>query len=170
MIDNQLGDDPDAALVGLVEKKLEIMQGAIVRMNAVVIGDVDGDGFPDIVTSQEGSGYYYSPALALSSFSTTQVLAYDRNLNPIRSWQLTAGNGCDLFAFPGLAIGNLDHDGCCLVRRRSAVPGGCHYRLGHESFGGCLARRACPVGPAHGYGETQARFHMAAFLAAHPDG
>jgi len=77
----------------------------------VVIGDVDGDGFPDIVTSQEGSGYYYSPALALSSFSTTQVLAYDRNLNPIRSWQLTAGNGCDLFAFPGLAIGNFDHDG-----------------------------------------------------------
>src|SRR4029077_6504656 len=40
MIDNQLSDDPDAALVGLVEKKLEIMQGAVVRMNAVVIGDV----------------------------------------------------------------------------------------------------------------------------------
>jgi len=35
--------------------------------------------------------------------------------------------------------------------------------------GGCLARRACPVGPAHGYGEAQARFHMAAFLAAHAD-
>src|SRR4029077_12809315 len=34
MIDNQLGDDPDAALVGLVEKKLEIMQGPIVRLIA----------------------------------------------------------------------------------------------------------------------------------------
>ena len=36
--------------------------------------------------------------------------------------------------------------------------------------GGCLARRACPVGPAHGYGADQARFHMAAFLAARRDG
>ena len=36
--------------------------------------------------------------------------------------------------------------------------------------GGCLARRACPVGPAFGYGAAQARFHMTAFLAAHRDG
>jgi hypothetical protein len=36
--------------------------------------------------------------------------------------------------------------------------------------GGCLARRACPVGQAHVYGPAQARFHMAAFLAAHRDG
>jgi hypothetical protein len=36
--------------------------------------------------------------------------------------------------------------------------------------GGCLARRACPVGTAHGYGAPQARFHMIAFLAAHPHG
>ena len=35
---------------------------------------------------------------------------------------------------------------------------------------GCLARRACPVGPAHGYGAAQARFHMAAFLAARRNG
>jgi hypothetical protein len=32
--------------------------------------------------------------------------------------------------------------------------------------GGCLARRACPVGRAHAHGEDQARFHMRAFLAA----
>ncbi len=36
--------------------------------------------------------------------------------------------------------------------------------------GGCLARHACPVGPAFGYGAAQARFHMTAFLAAHHDG
>jgi len=36
--------------------------------------------------------------------------------------------------------------------------------------GGCLARRACPVGPAHGYETAQARFHMAAFLAARRNG
>lgn len=36
--------------------------------------------------------------------------------------------------------------------------------------GGCLARRACPVGRTHGYAPAQARFHMAAFLAAHRHG
>lgn len=30
--------------------------------------------------------------------------------------------------------------------------------------GGCLARRACPVGTAYGYAPPQARFHMAQFL------
>jgi hypothetical protein len=32
--------------------------------------------------------------------------------------------------------------------------------------GGCLARRACPVGAAHRYGTEQQRFHQAAFLAS----
>lgn len=32
--------------------------------------------------------------------------------------------------------------------------------------GGCLARRACPVGREYAQGEGQARFHMRAFLAA----
>jgi hypothetical protein len=36
--------------------------------------------------------------------------------------------------------------------------------------GGCLARRACPVGTAFGYGAAQARFHMTAFLSAHRNG
>lgn len=30
--------------------------------------------------------------------------------------------------------------------------------------GGCLARRACPVGRAHAYGAAQQRFHLEAFL------
>lgn len=34
--------------------------------------------------------------------------------------------------------------------------------------GGCLARRACPVGSAHAYGEAQMRFYMRAFLKARP--
>jgi hypothetical protein len=32
--------------------------------------------------------------------------------------------------------------------------------------GGCLARRACPVGTAHAYAPAQQQFHMKAFLAA----
>lgn len=37
--------------------------------------------------------------------------------------------------------------------------------------GGCLARRACPVGRPFTYGREQMQFHMRAFLRAHqPDG
>ena len=36
--------------------------------------------------------------------------------------------------------------------------------------GGCLARHACPVGAAAAHAPAQAAFHMAAFLAARPDG
>jgi hypothetical protein len=32
--------------------------------------------------------------------------------------------------------------------------------------GGCLARRACPIGPGYAHGSAQARFHMQAFLRA----
>jgi len=32
--------------------------------------------------------------------------------------------------------------------------------------GGCLARRACPVGGEHAHGPAQAAFHMRAFLRA----
>jgi epoxyqueuosine reductase len=32
--------------------------------------------------------------------------------------------------------------------------------------GGCLARRACPVGADYAQAPEQARFHMAAFFAA----
>ncbi|RMD61918.1 MAG: hypothetical protein D6826_08700 [Alphaproteobacteria bacterium] len=40
-------------------------------------------------------------------------------------------------------------------------------RAGVECMeGGCLARRACPVGRRHVYEGAQARFHMAAFLRA----
>jgi hypothetical protein len=36
--------------------------------------------------------------------------------------------------------------------------------------GGCLARRACPMGRAHAYGPRQTQFHMRAFLGANPAG
>ncbi|HEY3719711.1 MAG TPA: hypothetical protein VGL41_06165 [Roseiarcus sp.] len=34
--------------------------------------------------------------------------------------------------------------------------------------GGCLARRACPVGQTYAHGPRQTRFHMRAFLTADP--
>ena len=40
VIDHQLGDDPDAVIVGGVEKRLEVVESAVVGMNARVVGDV----------------------------------------------------------------------------------------------------------------------------------
>jgi hypothetical protein len=40
MIDDQLGDHPDTALVGLVKKMFEVVERAIVLMNVVLIGDI----------------------------------------------------------------------------------------------------------------------------------
>lgn len=48
-------------------------------------------------------------------------------------------------------------DAACATHVSSASGGECLGR-------GCLARRACPVGSAHRYGDHQQRFHMAAFL------
>lgn len=49
----------------------------------------------------------------------------------------------------------------------------CASHLGSTDGGqcmttGCLARRACPIGPAYAYDPRQAGFHMTAFLAARP--
>lgn len=45
----------------------------------------------------------------------------------------------------------------CMAHVGSASGGECRSR-------GCLARRSCPVGAAHGYGPEQAAFHMRASL------
>ncbi len=47
----------------------------------------------------------------------------------------------------------------CSAHLRSVVGGDC-------LSGGCLARRACPVGAEHRYPAPQAAFHMSAFLTA----
>ncbi len=48
-----------------------------------------------------------------------------------------------------------------LCSRHVASPAGTECREG-----GCLARRACPVGRSHAYPAAEMAFHMAAFLAA----
>jgi len=40
VVDHQFGDDTDSPFVGLTHEQLEILEGPIARMNAVVIGDV----------------------------------------------------------------------------------------------------------------------------------
>jgi hypothetical protein len=67
-----------------------------------------------------------------------------------------------LSACPVRAFGadSFDLD-ACVNHVRSAAGSDCRER-------GCLARRACPVGVQFSYVESQARFHMHAFLRAVP--
>jgi hypothetical protein len=68
-----------------------------------------------------------------------------------------SGRWC-LSACPVGAFSDAGYDvAACAGHLRGAAGGDC---MG----GGCLARRACPVGRGHAYGPEQASFHMRAFL------
>jgi hypothetical protein len=64
-------------------------------------------------------------------------------------------SGCPVHAFQN---GSFDLD-ACVSHVLSAAGTDCRDN-------GCLARRACPVGPQFRYAPAQARFHMRAFLRA----
>ncbi len=73
------------------------------------------------------------------------------------------GRWC-LSACPVGAFSNAGYDvAACAGHLRSAAGGDC---MG----GGCLARRACPVGAEHAYGPEQAGFHMRAFMRGQDGG
>lgn len=65
-----------------------------------------------------------------------------------------------LSACPVDAFANGQYDvPVCVAHVGAAAGAECRTR-------GCLARRACPIGPRYGYGPDQARFHMDKFLKA----
>jgi hypothetical protein len=73
------------------------------------------------------------------------------------------GRWC-LSACPVGAFSNAGYDvAACAGHLRSAAGGDC-------TGGGCLARRACPVGVEHAYGPEQAGFHMRAFMRGQDGG
>lgn len=65
-----------------------------------------------------------------------------------------------LGACPAGAFGPRGYDVAACTAHLSSEAGGECMR------GGCLARRACPVGSEYAYADAQAAFHMRAFLAA----
>lgn len=79
--------------------------------NAVAIGDVDGDGFPEIVTVLNTLSSNSDPYFALGSYADQQLLAIRRDGTVSKSWQLNAGNGCWMQFFPAPAIGDFNQDG-----------------------------------------------------------
>src|SRR5207248_1154384 len=74
----------------------------VLGYGSVVIGDIDGDGFPEIVTTRDEvvNGYY-----------DAKLLAIRRDGTIARSWQLTGRNGFDQYAYPLPTIGDFDQDG-----------------------------------------------------------
>jgi hypothetical protein len=73
----------------------------ILGYGAAVIGDIDGDGLPEIViTRNDFSGFYDAKLLAIRSDGTTA-----------RTWQLTGRNGYDQYAYPLPIIGDFDQNG-----------------------------------------------------------
>lgn len=79
--------------------------------NAVAVGDVDGDGFPEIVTVLNSLSTNSDPLFALGSYADQQLLAIRRDGTISKSWQLNAGNGCWLQFWPTPSIGDFNQDG-----------------------------------------------------------
>jgi len=70
-------------------------------------------------------------------------------------------SACPVAAFTAPPEGFADGYDAAACAAHVASPAGAECRER-----GCLARRACPVGRAYAYPESQQRFHMAAFLAS----
>jgi VCBS repeat protein len=92
--------------------------------NGVVIGDVDGDGFPEIVTVLNTESFNSDPYFALGEFNNQTLVAIRRDGTISKSWQLNAGSGCWLQFFPTPAIGDFNQDGITDIAVVSSIGAG----------------------------------------------
>ena len=92
--------------------------------NAVAVGDVDGDGLPEIVTVLTTLSTNSDPVFALGLYVDQQLLAIRRDGTVSKSWQLNAGNGCWLQLFPALSIGDFNQDGIVDISVASNINSG----------------------------------------------
>jgi hypothetical protein len=92
--------------------------------NGVVIGDVDGDGFPEIVTVLNTESFNSDPYFALGGYSNQTLLAIRRDGTISKSWQLNAGSGCWFQFYPTPAIGDFNQDGITDIAVVSSIGGG----------------------------------------------
>jgi hypothetical protein len=92
--------------------------------NAVTIGDVDGDGFPEIVTVLNTLANNTDPFFALGSYANQQLLAIRRDGTISKMWQLNASNGCWLQFWPAPSIGDFNQDGITDIAVVSIVGSG----------------------------------------------
>jgi hypothetical protein len=92
--------------------------------SAVTIGDVDGDGFPEIVTVLSTLQTNTDPYFALQPYENEQLEAIRRDGTVSKSWQLNAGNGCWLQFYPAPAIGDFNQDGITDIAVTLPLSGG----------------------------------------------
>jgi hypothetical protein len=92
--------------------------------NGVVIGDVDGDGYPEIVTVLNTLSTNTDPYFALAQYSDQKLQAIRRDGTISKSWQLNAGSGCWLQFFPTPAIGDFNQDGITDIAVVSSIGAG----------------------------------------------
>ncbi|MBZ5529918.1 MAG: Ig-like domain repeat protein [Acidobacteriia bacterium] len=89
------------------------LQSGFIGFGAVVIGDVDGDGFPEIVTSR---------------FDVTlggpKILAVRRDGTIMKSWELTGPNGFSPFLYPAPALMDFDQNGTTDIAVAYQLSGG----------------------------------------------
>ncbi|HLJ72900.1 MAG TPA: hypothetical protein VKU03_16415 [Roseiarcus sp.] len=105
-------------------------------------------------------GLWHSYRGALAFSEALQIPALESRPSPCES---CAARPC-LKACPVGAFSSDGYDAArCAAHLRSGTGRDCME-------GGCLARRACPIGVEFAQSEEQARFHMKAFLAAREGG
>jgi len=85
--------------------------GTAFGYNALTIGDVDGDGFPEIVTVLNTLAGTSDPFFTIGSFGNETLLAIRRDGTVSKSWQLNASNGCFTQFYPAPSIGDFNQDG-----------------------------------------------------------
>lgn len=79
---------------------------------SVVIGDIDGDGFPEIVTTLNTAESTTDPFFVYGSrYYDEKLLAIRADGTISKQWQLTASNGYSLYDYPAPAIGDFNQDG-----------------------------------------------------------
>lgn len=78
----------------------------------VVIGDVDGDGLPEIVTTLNTAESTTDPFFPNGSrYYNEQLLAIRADGTISKQWQLTGANGYNLYDYPSPTIGDFNQDG-----------------------------------------------------------
>jgi subtilisin family serine protease len=70
---------------------------------SVVIGDIDGDGFPEIVITRDDA--------VANTYFDAKLLAIRSNGTIAKTWQLTGSHGFDQYAYPQPIIGDFNNDG-----------------------------------------------------------
>ena len=87
------------------------MTTAAPGFGAVVIGDVNGDGAPEIVTTRVTRLANTDPFFPYVDYLSQNLLTISKGGTILKNWQLTGMDGFDQYDYPLPAIGDFNQDG-----------------------------------------------------------